>query len=257
MQSGTPYGRVFAEVYEKKWTWFARQLAPKIESFYAATPIGRCNKSILDVCCGTGQLALYFLERGFSVAGVDFSEHMLAHARDAAAEWIETGKARLVQANATSFDVGAGYGLAVSTYDSLNHLPDIDALSACFRCIYRSLADDGWFLFDLNTDLAFRTDWNGVSVQDDEESMIVMRSIYDSVNRRAFMKLSGFVRAQDGRYDRFEEFVSETAFPLKEVKHALGDAGFSSVRCVDAADFGTPLDNDPETKKRVFLVAGK
>jgi SAM-dependent methyltransferase len=257
MQSQAPYGRVFAELYEKKWTWFARQLAPRIEAFYASTPIGSRNRSILDVCCGTGQLALYFLERGFRVTGVDLSGHMLAHARGEAAEWIEAGEARFIQADATDFDVGGGYGLAVSTYDSLNHLPDIHALSACFRSVHRALAEGGWFLFDLNTELAFRRNWNGISVQDDEESMIVTRSIYDSANRRAFMKLSGFVRAEDGRYDRFEEFMSETAFPLRKVERALEDAGFGSVRYVDGADLGATLDNDPETKLRVFIVAGK
>jgi SAM-dependent methyltransferase len=157
---------------------------------------------------------------------------------------------------ATDFDVGGGYGLAVSTYDSLNHLPDIHALSACFRSVHRALAEGGWFLFDLNTDLAFRRNWNGISVQDDEESMIVTRSIYDSANRRAFMKLSGFVRAEDGRYDRFEEFMFETAFPLREVERALEDAGFGTVRYADGADLGATLD-DPEMRLRVFIVAGK
>jgi hypothetical protein len=70
-------------------------------------------------------------------------------------------------------------------------------------------------------------------------------------------KLSGFVRAEDGRYDRFEEFMSETAFPLRKVEQALEDAGFGSVRYADGADLGATLDDDPEAKLRVFLVAGK
>jgi len=132
----------------------------------------------------------------------------------------------------------------------------MDALAACFGCVHAALADDGWFLFDLNTELAFRTRWNGISVQDDEEAMIVSRSVYDAGSRRAFTKLSGFVRSQDGRYDRFEELVPETAFDLKEVEHALRATGFVSVAFADGAD-PQALTEEPEAKTRVFVVAGK
>jgi SAM-dependent methyltransferase len=256
MSDGATYGRVFAELYNRRWAWFSERAAPKIEAFYDSTSLGRCNRSMLDVCCGTGQLAVFFLERGFSVVGVDSSPYMLAHAGANAAQWVEAGTARFVQADAADFDVGRGFGLAVSTYDALNHLSGMDALAACFGCVHAALADDGWFLFDLNTELAFRTRWNGISVQDDEEAMIVSRSVYDAASKRAFTKLSGFVRSQDGRYDRFEELVPETAFGLKEVEHALRATGFVSVAFADGAD-PQALTEEPEAKTRVFVVAGK
>lgn len=235
---------------------FSERAVPKIEAFHDSTSLGHCNRSMLDVCCGTGQLAVYLLERGFSVVGIDSSPYMLAHAAANAAQWVEAGTARFVQADAADFDVGRGFGLAVSTYDALNHLSGMDALAACFGCVHAALADDGWFLFDLNTELAFRRQWNGISVQDDEEAMIVSRSVYDAGSRRAFTKLSGFVRSQDGRYDRFEELVPETAFDLKEVEHALRATGFVSVAFADGAD-PQALTEEPEAKTRVFVVAGK
>jgi len=39
------------------------------------------NEQALDICCGTGDLALLLAERGARVLGVDFSEHMLDIAR--------------------------------------------------------------------------------------------------------------------------------------------------------------------------------
>jgi len=48
------------------------------------------------------------------------------------------------------------------------------------------------------------------------------------------------VRAEDGRYDRFEEFMSETAFPLRKVEQALEDAG-SECGYADGADLGQRL----------------
>ena len=256
MSSEPPYGRVFADLYNRRWAWFAQQAAPRIEAFYASRSVASRNRSMLDVCCGTGQLAVHFLERGFTVVGIDSSPYMLVHARANAAQWVEAGTARFVQGDAAGFDVGRGFGLAVSTYDALNHLSGPDALAACFRCVYAALADDGWFLFDLNTELAFRTRWNGISVQDDEEAMIVSRSVYDAANRVAFTKLSGFLRAQDGRYDRFEELVPEAAYDLKQVERALRAVGFVSVAFADGAD-PQALIEEPEAKTRVFVVAGK
>jgi len=75
------YGKSFARVYDLKWSGFTRQVAPAILDFYAGTPIGEKNKSILDLCCGAGHMAVFFLEKGFKVVGIDLSEHMLGFAR--------------------------------------------------------------------------------------------------------------------------------------------------------------------------------
>ncbi|MGH2605416.1 MAG: class I SAM-dependent methyltransferase, partial [Anaerolineales bacterium] len=71
------YGTAFARVYNLRWSGFARQVAPAIESYYAATAGGKERRSVLDLGCGTGQLAVYFLERGYRVVGIDLSPAML------------------------------------------------------------------------------------------------------------------------------------------------------------------------------------
>ena len=76
------YGRVFARVYNMKWGGFANRVAPLILDFYQNTTIGQENKSVLDLCCGTGQLAVHFLDRGYRVTGIDSSENMLYYARE-------------------------------------------------------------------------------------------------------------------------------------------------------------------------------
>lgn len=46
----------------------------------------RCTGPVLDVGCGTGNMALLFARRGLTVSGVDISEKMLHHARQKAVE---------------------------------------------------------------------------------------------------------------------------------------------------------------------------
>ncbi|NIN99288.1 MAG: methyltransferase domain-containing protein, partial [Anaerolineae bacterium] len=93
----------------------------------------------LDVCCGTGQLAIYFLERGYKVVGIDLSENMLRYAQESAAQYIGRGQARFLQADAADFTLDERFGLVVSTFDSLNHLPDENALRSCFQSVYAVL----------------------------------------------------------------------------------------------------------------------
>ncbi|MBE0697995.1 MAG: class I SAM-dependent methyltransferase, partial [Anaerolineaceae bacterium] len=65
------YGSSFARVYNLRWTAFSTQVAPRIRTYYESTPFGRENQHMLDLCCGTGQLALHFLDHGYQVTGLD------------------------------------------------------------------------------------------------------------------------------------------------------------------------------------------
>jgi demethylmenaquinone methyltransferase / 2-methoxy-6-polyprenyl-1,4-benzoquinol methylase len=56
-----------------------------------AASVVRPGDSVLDACCGTGDLALACAKAGGRVTGLDFSERMLARARkkSSAVEWIQ------------------------------------------------------------------------------------------------------------------------------------------------------------------------
>ncbi|MCB0287866.1 MAG: methyltransferase domain-containing protein, partial [Calditrichaeota bacterium] len=59
------------------WPAFGRSAAPMICDFYSNTAAGKEKLPVLDLCCGTGDLALHFLQNGFPVTGVDISAGML------------------------------------------------------------------------------------------------------------------------------------------------------------------------------------
>ena len=145
------YGRVFAKVYNLLWNDFADRIAPKVHDFYTATLAGQDQQSILDLCCGTGRLSQYFLEKDFRVVGLDLSEHMVAYARENNLEFVVAKQANFIQGDAANFSLDEKFGLVVSTYDALNHLPDEAALQGCFKSVFNVLQDGGYFIFDLNT----------------------------------------------------------------------------------------------------------
>ena len=249
------YGSAFARIYNLHWTAFVQDLAPRILSYYESTPIAQANKSLLDVCCGTGQLAVYFLERGYRVTGLDLSEHMLRYARENAALYVESGQAKFVHADASDFSLDEPFGLVVSTFDALNHLESEQALRQCFRCVFAALAPDGYFIFDLNTRAGLMR-WNNMSVNDDEQITIITRGVYDGQGDRAATRITGFIRDPDGFYERFEQTAFNTVFDLHRVREALLDTGWRHVYFARSQDLAASID-EPEREKRAFIVARK
>jgi demethylmenaquinone methyltransferase/2-methoxy-6-polyprenyl-1,4-benzoquinol methylase len=78
----------------------------------AAAVVGHGDR-VLDVCCGTGDLALAAAEAGGEVTGLDFSEPMLARARAKAPqiEWVEGDALALPFADGSFDAVTIGFGL--------------------------------------------------------------------------------------------------------------------------------------------------
>jgi SAM-dependent methyltransferase len=211
------------------------------------------ERSLLDVCCGTGQLALQFLQAGYVVAGLDNSEPMLAHARINCASFVSSGEVSFVQGDAADFSLSSRFGLAVSTFDALNHLSGVDALLSCFACVHQCLLSGGLFAFDLNTVMGLRR-WNNVTVDDAPDAMVINRGMYDEDKHQGRIKISGFVRQESGGWLRFDETFVENAWSVREVTTALLEVGFSAVYQARAADLTVPLA-DPESEPRVFFVA--
>ncbi len=248
------YGKGFARVYNMRWGGFARQVGPKIIDYYASTPMGQAYKPILDLCCGAGHLAALLLEKGYPVTGLDLSEHMLGYARENTRSFIESGRAKFVQGDASDFTLDERFGLVVSVYDSLNHLENIRALKSCFACVHAVC--DGVFVFDLNTRIGLNN-WNITRVDDSSDDVIIIRhGFYDGHGDKARMKFNGFVRRDDGAYERFEEAVFNSMYVMDDVKGALLDSGWENVHFARIADLKTPIDN-PEDEGRVFIVAQK
>lgn len=249
------YQESFARMYNLRWGGWAKSIAPSLEKFFVSFSGMPEQPTLLDLCCGTGQLALHFLQRGFRVIGVDLSTAMLQYAQENCKEYLETGLAQFLHADATAFTLERPVQFAVSTYDALNHLADVEALKKCLQCVYQSLLPEGIFIFDLNTRLGLHR-WATLRIEEDPNFTLMQSGLWDEAGGKAWARIWGFLRAADGRYDRFEETVFNTAFPLTEVSNALKETGWHRWHFSRLDDLNTPLDN-PEQEGRVFVVAFK
>lgn len=248
------YNPSFARIYDRRWSAFASHVAPRLRAFYEAHSARQASRALLDVGCGAGHLAADFLQAGYTVTGLDLSPAMLEHARNRCAAFVESGRAQFIEADAAAFQVEGQFGLAVSTFDMLNHLPDLAALRGAFQSVYRVLAPGGLFLFDLNTALGLAERWTGIGVEDSEELFLLNRGIYLPEERRAFTSITGFARNEQGSYDRFSQIVYNTAFAAADVLAALRDAGWPVPYAAALDSLDTPLA-EPEAAARLFFVA--
>ena len=234
------YGELFAHIYNDKWGGFAAGLGTSLEQLIAALPGIPAEKKMLDLCCGTGQLSNYFVAAGYAVTGIDLSAHMLHHARENNAAAVADGRARFIQADAADFELETPVSVVVSTYDALNHLPDLNALSACFQNVFHSLHPGGLFVFDLNTRYGLMR-WNHLDIREDDHFFLVNRGEYDG-GERAYSRITGFLRQENGLYSRFYEEVFNTVFEIADVDAALAETGFRDTFHALYSDLQTPLE---------------
>lgn len=249
------YGKDFARVYNQMWGSFSIKVASHIMNFYQSKDIYKSNKNVLDICCGTGQLALEFLKNDYHVTGIDLSPHMISYARENTREYETKGAVNFIEADASSFELKKEYGLAVSIYDSINHLNDIKDLASCFKSVYQCVVKNGYFIFDLNTNKGLNK-WNGTHIEDKENIFLMIKGIFDADRNDAVTRVSGFIKEDNDLYSRFEEIVYNYVYQLDEVKKLLEEIGWSQVHFALIENLDRNIE-EPEKEERVFIVAKK
>ena len=85
---------------------------------------------LADLGCGTGELTLMLTQAGYDMIGIDQSEEMLCVVRDKAEQLGLSGKLLLLQQDLLKLDLYGTIRGAVSTFDTFNHIPDLDTAIA-------------------------------------------------------------------------------------------------------------------------------
>ncbi len=229
----TDYDR-FAWFYNRHWgAEYHRQTLPILERL--ALESLQHGAAILDLCCGTGRVSAELLRRGFRVAGVEGSAEMLRYARENAPG------AEFILGDARAFSLDGRFDLAISVFESLNHIMSVEELRSVFANVYRSLRTGGQFLFDLNREPAFEKYWNGPHLIVEDEHVWASRSRYCAEQKIAHCEITMF--RLDREWRRSDVTISQRCHCMKEVEEALQEAGFSGIEAFDSrGDLGMTGD---------------
>ena len=236
----------FAWLYNKYWgAHTLRKFCPIVETLLL--PELPPPAQVLDLCCGTGQLARWLSDLGYRVTGLDGSEVMLHFARQNAPDAV------FVPADARDFTLPSSYQAVVSTYDSLNHILALDELAAAFRNVYRVLAPGGILFCDLNVCEGFCERAKGHSCTVDDEHACVVRFRYDEETGLAYWECALF-RLHDA-WERTDFSLTQRIYAEEDIDRVLAQAGFTDIRIYDSAH--CPESLAPLSPGRAFFKARK
>lgn len=234
----------FARVYNLHWGSYAGLVMPILEHLVLRHLPD--NASVLDLCCGTGQLAARLTGDGYEVTGVDVSESMIEIARATAAD------ADFHVQDARHPLPVRGYAAAFSTFDSLNHMMTLADLTRVFRNVRDVLGTNGYFAFDLNMAAAYEARWRGTFAYVEDDHVCAVRSSHDPATRTGRMDLTIFESVADA-WTRTDLSLVQRWYAKDEILAALRAAGFSDSRSFSADE---PIaEGCPAMPGRMFFVA--
>ena len=193
-------------------------------------------RALLELGCGTGAVlaGLTAAGAGLSVAGVDRSPEMLAHAASA------VPAARLVQADITSFAIDATFDVVICVFDTLNHLPEFRLWQELFDRVREHLADGGIFAFDVNTTGRLRGLQRGFAFAEDFGADTVIMDVTPGGGDLSRWEVRIFERVGDDLYRMHREVIPELGVPLARIRAALA-ADFELLE-ESGLDGGPPTD---------------
>ncbi len=230
LMADTPYDQWLAWL-EKNWSQPQRPL------------------SVIDLGCGTGNIAIPLSRRGYRVVGVDLSADMLAVAYEKMLR--EKAEVTWVEQDMRDLDVPVADAV-IACCDSLSYLTDEADVKRTFTRVFAHLRPGGTFLFDVHSPYKILHIFgNNTFAWVDEEINYIWQCFCDPLRLEVEHQLTFFLRTDSGLYRRLEEDHRQRAYQPLLMLGWLREAGFVDIRLT--ADF---TDQPPgEQSERLFFAA--
>ncbi|HSQ75621.1 MAG TPA: class I SAM-dependent methyltransferase [Bacteroidota bacterium] len=226
--------RILPEIYDR---WqvlygsdYSALILPRLLSTLDRIPVP--EKSIVDVACGTGTLALMMARRGWQASGVDASPGMIDASRRKAVEFGQP--VRFSCQDMRSFVLPERVGLVTSFYDSVNHLLTLRDIRSFFRSASRALRFGGLLIFDVNNEACYRKLWKGTTTMEHADFTLVLNNSYTPSRSIARSKVLVQYHGTPAQ-PPVSETVEERCFTHDELSRALAREGFTLLTAEDFA----------------------
>ena len=166
-------------------------------------------KTLLDVGCGSGAFLVDVKNRysPFIAKGIDLSSVMVQRAR-----------LKGVLAEAIDLcELQGRFDVLSAVFDMINYLPP-KALKGFFECVEEHLNDDGYFIFDINTDYGFDNVAVGAYIVEDEQRFLAIDSDYEDGVYEATFTL--FDKSSDECYIKMQDKIIQYYHSIDSITNA-------------------------------------
>ena len=206
---------------------------------------------VVDLGCGTGKLTTLLADAGYDMVGVDNSAEMLEIAGERQEEEERNDILYLLQ-DMRELELFGNIRAIVSVCDSMNYILEPEDLKKVFELAKKYLAEDGVFIFDLNTVHKYRDLMGECTISENrEESSFIWDNYFYEDEMVNEYDLTLFIREESDLYRKYEELHYQKAYELEQVKELLLQAGMEFVAAYDA------FTHDPVTaeSERMYIIA--
>jgi ubiquinone/menaquinone biosynthesis C-methylase UbiE len=212
---------------------------------------GVSGKVMLDLACGTGNITLPLVEKGYDVTGVDLSEDMLAIAQQKTAQ--AGYMVPFYQQDMRELELPQKFDCITIFCDSLNYVTEEQGVKETFARVYNHLKQEGLFLFDVHSLYKIHHVFINETYTINQDDVALIWNCFpgeyqDSVEH----DMTFFVRDEEDVYHRFDEFHVQRTYTVENLRSWLEEAGFSVISIT--GDFAGDVTDQTE---RIFFAAQK
>lgn len=236
------YDEVMDEGLYEKWLAFSKRHLPQK------------TKSILELACGTGALAVDFAKEGYEITALDLSEEMLMMASERAAQAEVT--VQFVQGNMLDLSEVGQYEAITCFSDSLCYMSNRQEVQQVFDEVYQALETEGTFIFDVHSIYQIDTVFPEYSYHYQTDEFAFLWDSYQGEKKHSIEHfLTFFVKDHEGdeRFTRQDELHKERTYTMENYLVMLESAGFININVY--ADFTD--DKPSDESRRWFFVCQK
>lgn len=206
-------------------------------------------KEVLDLACGTGSFTIELKKRNIDVFGIDGSVDMLTAAKDKSYE--NNLNIMFYCQTMENLTLPQKINTCFCTLDSINHIVNKKDLIKAFSNIGKYLADDGLFVFDVNTVYKHKNILgDNCYIYDLEEVFCAWHNDYREKTNKVVITLD-FFEPQGKLYSRYTEQFEERAYTHEEMADMLKEAGLETIALYNDMTFDKPDEN---SEREIYVV---
>jgi len=184
---------------------------------------------VLEVCCGTGRIAIPLAQSGVEMTGLDLNESMLSEARSKAEK--ANVPIDFHQGDMRRFSLGKQYQLVFIPFNSIHCLYTHEDITNTFASIRAHVADGGYFIIDyFNPDISYIVENQGSSMEianfvtDDGRDICIKQSMH--YERDSQINRIKWEHIVNGRSHSVESLDMRMFYP-QELDYYIKSCGFT------------------------------